>query len=342
MYFSTCQFRRFALVFVLLLGNCGAWAQSSGSITETVLDEQGQPLPGVNIALKGTLTTAKGTYIFAANRPLTAKDVLVFSFVGFENTEIIYANQSVIDVQLKPSSQTLGEVVVTALGIRREEKTLGYAASTVSENAVKDAKSNNWVNTLSGKVAGLNIQGTGAGPMGSSRITLRGESSLNLDNNQALIVVDGVPISSKITGTGFTSHLSADSPVDYGSTVSDINPDDIDKVTVLKGPGATALYGSWAAGGAIIITTKTGVRKDRGIGVTFNTNFNIEQVNRWPDYQYEYGEGRTSAYYSYLDSPDGINTGTTAAAGRAWGPNLMGRCISSISSSFGCSNGPSA
>jgi TonB-dependent SusC/RagA subfamily outer membrane receptor len=105
--------------------------------------------------------------------------------------------------------------------------------------------------------------------MGSSRITLRGESSLNLDNNQALIVVDGVPISSKITGTGYNAHLAADNPVDFGSTVSDINPDDIEKITVLKGAGATALYGSRAAGGAIIITTKSGQRKGKGIGVTY-------------------------------------------------------------------------
>jgi TonB-linked SusC/RagA family outer membrane protein len=329
MYFSTVQYRFLTLAFWLLLGSWGAWAQSANSITGTVLDEQGQPLPGVNIALKGTLTgtltTAKGTFTFAPNRTLTTKDVLVFSFVGFQNTEITYAGQTTLNVQLKPSDQTLNEVVITALGIRREEKTLGYAASTVNENAVKDAKSNNWVNTLSGKVAGLNIQGTGAGPMGSSRITLRGESSLNLDNNQALIVVDGVPVSSKITGTGYTSHLSADSPIDYGSTVSDLNPDDIEKITVLKGPGATALYGSRAAGGALIITTKSGVRKDRGIGLTYNTNFNIEQVNRWPDYQYEYGEGRTDLYYSYLDSPDGINTSTTAAAGRAFGPKFNGQ-----------------
>ena len=100
----------------------------------------------------------------------------------------------------------LNEIVVTALGIKREEKSLGYSAQTVKENAVKDAKSNNWVNTLSGKVAGLNIQGVGAGPMGSSRITLRGESPLNLENNQALIIIDGVPVSSKITGTGNSSY----------------------------------------------------------------------------------------------------------------------------------------
>lgn len=321
---STSTFFFFITFFVsqLLLAQ-------SPAITGTVRDEQGQPLPGVNISLKGTLTgtltNAKGTYSFAASRPFTSKDVLVFSFVGYQNAEIPYTGQTTLDVQLKPSSQTLNEVVVTALGIRREEKSLGYAASTVNENAVKDAKSNNWVNTLSGKVAGLNIQGVGAGPMGSSRITLRGESSLNLENNQALIVVDGVPVSSKITGTGYTSHLSADSPVDYGSTVSDLNPDDIEKVTVLKGAGATALYGSRAAAGVLLITTKSGARKDRGIGVTYNTNFSIDQVNRWPDYQYEYGEGRTDLYYSYLDSPDGINTSTTAAAGRAFGPRFNGQ-----------------
>ncbi|MBA4056274.1 MAG: SusC/RagA family TonB-linked outer membrane protein, partial [Marivirga sp.] len=135
----------------------------------------------------------------------------------------------------------------------------------------------------------------------------------------------GVPVSSKITGTGYTSHLSADSPIDYGSTLSDLNPDDIENITVLKGPGATALYGSRAAGGAIIITTKAGSRKTKGLGITINSNFNIEQVNRWPDYQLEYGEGRTDAYYSYLDGPDGINTSTTVAAGRAWGPKFNGQ-----------------
>jgi TonB-linked SusC/RagA family outer membrane protein len=161
--------------------------------------------------------------------------------------------------------------------------------------------------------------------MGSARVTLRGENSLNLDNNQALIVLDGVPVNSKITGTGFKAHLATDSPVDFGSDVSDINPDDIESVTVLKGPGATALYGSRAAGGALIITTKSGARKDNGLGVTYNVNMSVDQINRWPDYQYEYGEGRTSAYYSYGDSADGINTSTNVAAGRAWGPKFNGQ-----------------
>ena len=301
----------------------------SAAINGTVTDDQNQALPGVNVVIKGTtigtLTDANGLFSLTPAKPLLPNDALVFSFIGFTNSEVPVGTQRTFTVQLKATNQTLNEVVVTALGIRREEKTLGYAATTINENVVKDAKSNNWVNTLSGKVAGLNIQGTGAGPMGSSRITLRGESSLNLDNNQALIVVDGVPVSSRITGTGYNSHLSADSPVDYGSSVSDINPDDIEKVTVLKGPGATALYGSRAAGGALIITTKSGARKDGGIGITVNSNVSIERVNRWPDYQFEYGEGRTDVYYSYLDSPDGANTSTNVAAGRAWGPRFNGQ-----------------
>jgi TonB-linked SusC/RagA family outer membrane protein len=293
---------------------------------KVVAAEDQSPLPGVNILVKGTtngtITDSDGNYTITTG---SQNDVLVFSFVGYNIQEVALEGRTTVDIRLISDARQLSEVVVTALGIKREEKSLGFAAQSVSENAVKDAKSNNWVNTLSGKVAGLNIQGTGAGPMGSSRITIRGESSLNLENNQALIVVDGVPVSSRITGTGFSSHLSSDSPIDYGSTLSDLNPDDIEKITVLKGPGATALYGSRAGGGAIIITTKSGVKRDKGIGITFNSNVSVEQVNRWPDYQFEYGEGRTDAYYSYLDSEDGINTSTTVAAGRAWGPKFNGQ-----------------
>jgi TonB-linked SusC/RagA family outer membrane protein len=314
--------------FALLLGLCIPFASTAQllNISGKVTGQTGEPIPGVNVLIKGsssgTTTDAQGEYLLNTSASGSA---LIFSAIGYVSQEKVIGKQSVINMVLLEDTKLLNEVVVTALGIKREEKSLGFAAQTINENAVKDAKSNNWVNTLSGKVAGLNIQGAGAGPMGSARITLRGESSLNLDNNQALIVVDGVPVSSRITGTGFNSHLSADSPVDYGSSLSDINPDDIEKVTVLKGPGATALYGSRAAGGAIIITTKSGVRKDRGIGVTVNSNFSVEQINRYPDYQFEYGEGRTNKYYSYLDSEDGPNTATTVAAGRAWGPKFDGQ-----------------
>ncbi|MEQ1799576.1 MAG: SusC/RagA family TonB-linked outer membrane protein [Lacibacter sp.] len=318
--------QRLLLVIAFITFSFFSFAQT---VVGTVTDGSGNPLTGATVEIKGAAihaqTDAEGNFRITSAKPLSNNDVLVFTYSGYKAMEWKYDGNKTIKLQLQPEEKLLTEVVITALGIRREEKSLGYAAQTVKENAVKDAKTNNWVNSLSGKVAGLNIQGTGAGPMGSSRITLRGESSLNLENNQALIVVDGVPISSKITGTGFSSHLSTDSPVDFGSDVSDINPDDIEKITILKGPGATALYGSRAAGGAIIITTKSGQRKDKGIGITFNSNVSIDQVNRWPDYQFEYGEGRTMNYYSYGDSQDGTNTSTGVAAGRAWGPKFNGQ-----------------
>lgn len=329
MNFTKCRKRLAVLLCTTSAFFYAEIARSQTTISGTVSDSLKQTLPGVSVKLKGTtvstVTDAKGKYTIVSPATQGKNGSLVFNYIGYKPAEVTIKGRSSINVTLHDDAVTLKNVVVTALGIKREEKSLGYSAQTVKENAVKDAKTNNWVNSLSGKVAGLTIQGTGAGPMSSSRITLRGESSLNLDNNQALIVVDGVPVSSKITGTGFSSHLSADSPVDYGSAVSDINPDDIEKITVLKGPGATALYGSRAAGGALIITTKSGVRKGKGLGITYNMNVSMDDVNRWPDYQFEYGEGRTSDYYSYMNSPDGVNTATTVAAGRAWGPKFNGQ-----------------
>jgi len=316
------------LPLIILLTGLNAFAQTQ-KIKGKLSDNQGLPLPGASVSIKGTgvftSTDKNGFYQITSPKPLSQNDYLVFTYIGFTTAEVKYKGESEINATLKATANVMNEVVVTALGIKREEKSLGFATQTLKESAVEDAKTNNWVNSLSGKVAGLNIQSTGSGPLGSSRITLRGENSLNLDNNQALIVLDGVPINNRITGTGFKAHLATDSPVDFGSDVSDINPDDIASITVLKGPGATALYGSRAAGGALIITTKTGARKENGLGITYNLNLSIDQVNRWPDYQYEYGEGRTSAYYSYGDSPDGINTSTSASAGRAWGPKFNGQ-----------------
>ncbi len=327
-------------LFLLLIIYSVAWSQSktvaSKVVTEAgieikgkLTDEKGNPLVGALVEVKGTsfkvLTNNQGAFIIPVAKEISANNVLVFSYTGYKSVESRIKGTTTINIQMQVDENQLSEVVVTALGIKREEKSLGFSAQTVKENAVKDAKSNNWINSLEGKVAGLNIQGSGTGPIGSSRITLRGESSLNLDNNQALIIIDGVPVSSKITGTGFSSYVGADNPVDFGSSLSDINPDDIDKISILKGAGATALYGSRAAGGAIIITTKSGQRKEKGLGVTVNSSVSFDQVNRWPDYQFEYGEGRTMAYYSYFDSPDGINTSTTASAGRAWGPKFNGQ-----------------
>jgi TonB-linked SusC/RagA family outer membrane protein len=318
MFYRTGYFLAIILLFLSSSGK--AQQRISGKVVSA--DNQ-QPVSSASVQVKGTTRQTATNGLGAFEIDAAPGDLLVISNIGFTTVEIKAGEAQT--VSLKTEAKNLSEVVVTALGIRREEKSLGYAAQTVNENAVKDAKTNNWANALTGKVAGLNIQGTGSGPMGSSRITLRGESSINLDNNQALIIIDGVPVSNKITGTGYKAHLAADSPVDFGSDVTDINPDDIEKITVLKGPGATALYGSRAGGGAIIITTKSGLTKTKGVGVTYNMNVSMDEVNRWPDYQYEYGEGRTDAYYSYLDSPDGANTSTTVAAGRAWGPKFNGQ-----------------
>lgn len=306
----------------------------------TVLSDTDEPLPGVTITVKvsnsktsGTFftqTDASGRFSFKQLNPNETYD-FEFSFIGYAPTELTAfqikdtPEGNRLDIVLLKKSEQMEEVVVTALGIKREEKSLGYSAQKLDDKSVTDAKTSNWANALNGKVAGLNVQNAGTGPMGSSRITLRGENSLNLENNQALIIIDGIPVSNKMTGTGFNSHLSADSPVDYGSAVNDINPDDIENITILKGPGATALYGSRAAGGALIITTKSGSRKGKGIGITVNSNASMDQVNRWPEYQYEYGEGRTDKYFSYLNSDDGPNTGTTVAAARAWGPKFNGQ-----------------
>lgn len=218
------------------------------------------------------------------------------------------------------------EVVVTALGIKRQDKALGYVAETVTSETFEETQNNNWLQSVEGKVAGLKIQTAGAGPLNSARVTLRGEKSFDLNDSYALIVVDGVPLSDssrKGTGTGTAAYgagTGGDLPVDLGTGLSGINADDIESVTVLKGASAAALYGSRAANGAIMITTKSGKSKNGKIGVTFNSTSSFDTVLKWPDYQYRFGQGtlqKNSAgqlYYSYGASPDGVNTGSTSSA----------------------------
>ncbi|WKK58438.1 MULTISPECIES: SusC/RagA family TonB-linked outer membrane protein [unclassified Sphingobacterium] len=329
-----------AFVLLLLMLCCCApiYAQNKAVMNVLVHDRQGNPLSNSSVLLSNAdlqinttrSTDEHGLVVFEGLQP-HGKYCVKVSFTGYtgkRQCDIIVkpANRTNLVIKLDQEEiQNIDAVVVTALGIKREDKSLGYSTQTVDNAALTETKTNNWTSALSGKVAGLTIQGVGAGPMGSNRITLRGESSLNLNNNQALVVIDGVPLSSKITGTGFNSYLSQDSPVDFGSNISNVNADDIDNVTVLKGPAATALYGSRAAAGALIITTKSAKRKERGIGVSVNSNTSLEEVNRWPDYQFEYGEGRQDKYYSYGNTVDGANTSTTVGAGRGFGPKFNGQ-----------------
>lgn len=192
-------------------------------------------------------------------------------------------------------------VVVTALGLTREEKSLGYAVTKVNNELITQVETRNWLNGMSGKVAGLNTSGANSGPIGSMRVTLRGDQSLNYGSNEALFIVDGVPVRSGTTATSSSSSYTnsgSDFPVDFGNGASDINPEDIETVTVLMGPAATALYGSRAANGAIVITTKSG-RRDKGIGVVVNSSVSVETAGYWPDFQTEYGSGSDMGLNEY-------------------------------------------
>src|SRR5690606_5453611 len=232
------------------------------------------------------------------------------------STRFTEDNQSLL-ISLGSASTDLSEVVVTALGIKRDEKALGYSVSKLDNKDLTEAMPNNWSEALKGKVAGLNITQASSGPLNTSRINLRGNLSLDPAKNQALIVVDGIPMINGNISSGVDQAYGAgasgadkDIPIAFGNGLGDINPDDIESITVLKGAAATALYGSRAGNGALIITTKSGAKHEGGIGITINSNTSISDVLRWPDYQYEYGQGvqnRNAAgelYYSYDLSED--------------------------------------
>lgn len=255
------------------------------------------PLIGATIKIKGKAgDSAQGTISDTnGNFQLTTDGenvVLVVTYVGYEPQEIKVGNLSDLRIIMKESAIMMNETVVTALGISREQKSLGYAVSKLSEEEVTSSLSSNWLNALDGKVAGLTFASGGTGLGGSLRVTLRGDQSLNYDNNEALFVIDGIPMNSgthQVHSSG-SSYANSDSPVDFGNGVSDLNPDDIAEVSVLKGPAATALYGSRAANGAIVITTKKG-RTEKGIGVTYNASVIFEKAGYFPDFQGEYGPG---------------------------------------------------
>ena len=325
--------RIFTTLWVLCL-TCKLGFGQDMVLSGTVKDVQGSPMPGVAVLIKGTtlgvVTQNDGTYSLSMGQ--ADKDaVLVFSFLGFKTQELKWNGTTVIDVTLEEERQELEGVVVTALGIKREEKGLGYSTQTVTEKMMSDATPTNWASALVGKVAGANILSTSSGPISSARITLRGDASLNIDGNNALIVLDGVPLNSQMTGDGSNSYGAGgggDVPVDYGNGIADINPDDIASIQVLKGATAAALYGSRAANGVMLVTTKSGVnKKKKYLGVTFNSNSSFDRVLHWPEFQEEYGQGdlKTNAsgklYYSYGDSEDGAASGNVALS---FGPKLDG------------------
>lgn len=316
---------RWLLILTFVLMSFHAGAQNKVTVSGVVSDEKGTPMVGVTVLVKNTnigrITGIKGEY----RLEIPANSVLVFSYMGYTTEERHVGTQTQINVTLTEQAQAINDVVVTALGIKREQKALGYATTKLGGDEIAEALSTNWTSALSGKIAGLNLVRSGAGPAGSNKIILRGESNLTGDN-QALIVIDGVVINSSSglsTGSGNDSYLGEDSPVDFGSALNDINPEDIESINVLKGAGAAALYGQRGAHGAIIITTKTGEETMKGLKVSFSSTANFETPYHWPDYQYAYGSGTEGVnYFSWGTTEDGPNTRNTS---QAWGPKFDGQ-----------------
>ena len=255
---------------ILLLTSMASYAQQR--VSGVVKDETGSGLPGATILIKGTttgtVTDAEGKYSLTAN----GSDILVISYTGYLSQEISINNRSVIDINLEADLTTLSEVVVTAFGLEKEKKELTYSTQNISLEGLAEARPNqNLVNGLQGKVAGLSIQTSGNGVSGGSKVVLRGNRSIN-GNSQALYVVDGVPL---------------------GGDISNISPDDVESISVLKGANAAALYGSRANNGAIIITTKKG---KSGFNVDLNSTFTVDRALLLWDYQNQFGQGSAGTY----------------------------------------------
>ncbi len=300
------------IMCLALTGSAMAQTRVSGTVISGT-DELG--MPGVTVVEKGTtngaLTDTDGKYSINVSSP---ESVLVFSFLGMRSVEESVSGRTTIDVTMTSQDISLNEVVVTALGISREKKSLGYAVSEVSGENLSTVKELNVVNSLAGRVAGVVItQGT-FGPGSSSRVVIRGNNSLT-GNNQPLYVIDGVPVDNSGYGSASGPEAGEYSKTDYGSGISDINPDDIESVSVLKGPNAAALYGARAANGVILITSKKG-NINKGFGVTYSGNYTFESPMLLPDFQDVYGQGTQG------NTPPAL--GDLRNSGGSWGAKMDG------------------
>ena len=262
----------------------------SQTVTGKLTDAEGKALANITVSVKGTSTgtfsNASGQYSITAG----STAVLLFSSVGFITQEIQVSGRNVIDVVLVAENRSLTEVVVTALGISKQSRGLGYAASNIKADELTINRTANPMNALQGKVAGVNISSLGTGPGGSSKIRIRGQSSISGQNNP-LIVINGVPVDNTNFNEGTSAGIKGGGvTADGGDGLSSINPDDIENMTVLKGAAASALYGSRAKDGVIMVTTKT-KGKAKGLGVTYNLNYINDNPLDYTDYQTEYGQG---------------------------------------------------
>jgi len=282
-------------------------------ISGTVTDLKGQPIPGATVSVKGTtigvITDNNGK--FSLNVPLDAK-VILFSFMGMKAQEISLGDKKTIDVILAEETTGIKDVIVTALGIKRDKKALGYSIQEIGGDNLSAAKEANLATTLSGKIAGVQVSRAGNGAGGSSRVVIRGANSLT-GNSQPLYVIDGIPMDN-----GNVKSPSSSGGIDYGDGISNVNPEDIETISVLKGPNAAALYGQRGSNGVILITTKLG-KSLKGIGIKFSSDYSIGDALVLPDFQDEYGQGLDGGF-THLRGNDGkIYTAAAAIAGNIQG-----------------------
>ncbi|HEY9003614.1 MAG TPA: SusC/RagA family TonB-linked outer membrane protein [Mucilaginibacter sp.] len=280
-------------------------------VTGKVVDEKGLPLPGVSIKVKGAGTGTVSDMNGGFSINVADDAVLVVSFIGYETQEIPVAGKSSINITMQSSSKSLNEVVVTALGIKKDERKLGYSVTTVGGDDFSKVKETNVASSLEGRVAGLQISNTSGGPGSSVRIQLRGVTSQGSQSSSPLFVINGVPMDNSQRGAS-----SEWGGADYGDGISNLNPDDIESMTVLKGQSASALYGSRAANGVILITTKAG-KKNSAFGVEYTTNYQMDHVQDNLDFQQVYGQGINGA--KPVNANDAMNSGSLA-----WGAKLDG------------------
>jgi TonB-linked SusC/RagA family outer membrane protein len=313
----------FFCIATLLLSAWNLQAQKtlSGAVSDALT---GNPLSGATITEKGTrnatISNADGNFNL---RVRNENATVIVSYLGYLTQEVNVGGNDALQIRLEEDAVGLSQITVTALGIEREKKALGYAVQEVKGEELTQARETNVINSLAGKVAGVQIVGNPSGIGSSSRITIRGDRSLNINNNQPLFVVDGVPISNQFFGSSGRSNLDAD----YGNGAGFVNPDDIESMTVLKGPAAAALYGSRANNGVIVIKTKTG-KGSRGIGVSVNSTISFENALRLPDYQNVYGQGLNGEF----EFKDGNGGGLRDGVDESWGPKMEGQDIKQFDS----------
>lgn len=313
------KFLLLCFLLVFAVGHSDSWAQErtvSGKVTTI---EDGTALPGVNVVLKGT-TTGTVTDIDGNYKLSIPSDnsILVFSFIGLATEEISVGNRSIVDIQMSQDVEQLTEVVITAVGIEREAKALGYGVEKVGGKSVQQISEPDPLRGLQGKVAGVQLTGSSSAPGSATRITIRGNSSL-LGNNQPLFVVDGIPFNNNTNAT-FNQLGGGGS---YGSRIQDLDPNNIESINILKGAAAAALYGSRAANGVIVVTTKSGSAKasKKGLEITYNTSYSIEEVANLPDYQNTYGTGTNFNYQQVNGSWGAPFIGTRSYANTATIPH---------------------